>query len=43
MMSVKYIAGSLVITILPNFNLGDIMSSGGGMSGRVFFQRDYLA
>ena len=40
MMSVKHIAGSLVITILPH--LGDIMPSGGGLSGRVFFQRGYL-
>ena len=35
MMSVKDIVGSLVITILPH--LGDIMPSGGGLSGRVFF------
>ena len=41
MMSVKDIVGSLVITILPH--LGDIMPSGGGLSGRVFFQRGYLA
>jgi hypothetical protein len=41
MMSVKDIVGSLLITILPH--LGDIMPSGGGLSGRVFFQRGYLA
>ena len=41
MMLVKDIVGSLVITILPH--LGDIMPSGGGLSGRVFFQRGYLA
>ena len=41
MMSVKYIVGSLVITSLPH--LGDIMSSGGGLSGRVCFQRGYPA
>ena len=35
MMSVKDIVGSLDITILPH--LGDIMPSGGGLSGRVFF------
>ena len=41
MMSVKDIVGSLLTTILPH--LGDIMPSGGGLSGRVFFQRGYLA
>ena len=35
MMSVNGIVGSLVITILPH--LGDIMHSGEGLSGRVFF------
>ena len=41
MILVKDIVGSLVITILPH--LGDLMSSGGGLSGRVSFQRGYLA
>jgi hypothetical protein len=41
MMPLKDIVGSLLITILPH--LGDIMPNGGGLSGRVFFQRGYLA
>ena len=32
----KNIVGSIVVTTLPHF--GDIMPSGGGLSGRVSFQ-----